>query len=140
MYNLCMMNRENRFPPAAICKDSKPLLSRRVAGLPFLGQQDLYAKFHVDEPWDGPHNKTLLTQMPSVYAPVLRKDEPRISTYYQVFTGPSTLFDDGLGPKLSDIKDEISNTLMVVEAGSPDPWTKPEDTLYEKDKSFPKLG
>jgi hypothetical protein len=57
-----------------------------------------------------------------------------------VFTGPGTLFEDELGPRLLDVKDGTSNTLMVVEAGSPVPWTKPEDVQFEETKPMPKLG
>ena len=129
-----------RFPPAAIrSKDGKPLLSWRVAILPYVEQKPLYEKFHLDEPWDSPHNKTLLKEIPSVYAPVVRGAEPRISTYFQVFTGPGTLFDDKLGTKISDVFDGVSNTLVVVEAATPVPWTKPEDLEYDKDKPLPKL-
>jgi Protein of unknown function (DUF1559) len=131
---------ERRLPPTAIRKNGKPLLSWRVAILPYLGQQALYDKFHLDEPWNSPHNKKLLTQMPDVYAPVVRFDEPRISTYYQVFTGPGTLFEDELGPRLRDVKDRTSSTLMVVEAGSPVPWTKPEDIPFDGKKPMLKLG
>lgn len=131
---------ERRLPPAAIRKNGKPLLSWRVAILPYLGQRALYDKFHLDEPWNSPHNQKLLTQMPDVYAPVVRFDEPRISTYYQVFTGPGTLFDDELGPRLLDVKDGTSNTLMVVEAGSPVPWAKPEDIPFDGKKPMLKLG
>ena len=45
----------------------KPLLSWRVAILPYLGHQDLYNKFNLDEPWDSAHNKALLKEMPSMY-------------------------------------------------------------------------
>ena len=57
-------------PPAAL-RDSGglPLLSWRVLLLPYLGHNDLYRRFHLDEPWDGPHNKALLAEMPEVYAP-----------------------------------------------------------------------
>ncbi len=34
----------------------------------------------------------------------------------------------------------MSITLMVVEAGSPVPWTKPEDIAYDPEKPLPKLG
>ncbi len=66
---------QGHFPPAAITgKDGKPLLSWRVAILPYLvdydgrPQDDLFKAFHLDEPWDGPHNKALLARMPAVFA------------------------------------------------------------------------
>jgi RNA polymerase sigma factor (sigma-70 family) len=142
MHNFASTSKETRFAPAAIRKDGtgKPLLSWRVAVLPYLEQQALYQKFHLDEPWDSPHNKALLKEMPDVYAPVIRTDEPKGATYYQVFTGPGAMFEDPLGPKLLDIKDGTSNTIMVVEAGSPVPWTKPEDLEIARDKPLPPLG
>jgi hypothetical protein len=142
MHNFAANSKETRFAPPAIRKDGKPLLSWRVAILPYIDQQGqaLHDKFHLDEPWNSPHNKMLLNQMPDVYAPVLRTDEPRGSTYYQVFTGPGALFEDELGPRLQNVKDGTSNTIMVVEAGSPVPWTKPEDISYDKEKPLPRLG
>src|SRR5262249_3382628 len=66
-----------QLPPGAIySKDGKPLLSWRVALLPYLesGDPTLYGRFHLDEPWDSPHNIKLLNEMPAVYrAPT---DEP----------------------------------------------------------------
>jgi len=45
------------FPSAAICDDDgKPLLSWRVAVLPYIGEKTLYQKFKLDEPWNGPTN------------------------------------------------------------------------------------
>jgi hypothetical protein len=140
MNNFAARSAGNRFAPAAIRKDGKPLLSWRAAILPYLDQQALYDKFHLDEPWNSPHNRTLLNKMPDLYAPVVRTDEPRGSTYYQVFTGPGALFENKLGPNLADIRDGTSNTLMVAEAGSPVPWTKPEDLSYDPEKPLPKLG
>ncbi|MBV9126015.1 MAG: DUF1559 domain-containing protein, partial [Planctomycetes bacterium] len=53
----------NFMPPAAICgKDGRPLLSWRVAILPYIEQQNLYNQFRLDEPWDSPTNKKLLAQ------------------------------------------------------------------------------
>src|SRR5262245_11036025 len=49
-----------KLPPAAICdKAGKPLLSWRVAILPFIEQNALYKQFKLDEPWDSEHNKKL---------------------------------------------------------------------------------
>ncbi len=54
---------------AAICdKDGKPLLSWRVAILPFIEQKALFDKFHLDEPWDSEHNLKLAKEvLPGVY-------------------------------------------------------------------------
>jgi len=55
-------------PPAYLAdKQGKPLLSWRVALLPYLGQQDLYKKFRLNEPWDSAHNRELISLMPDVY-------------------------------------------------------------------------
>ena len=43
-----------------------PLLSWRVAILPFIGEQNLYNRFRLDQPWDSPHNIALLPLMPAL--------------------------------------------------------------------------
>ena len=65
----------NAFPgPAITDKDGKPLLSWRVAILPYIEQQGLYKKFKLDEPWDSPHNKALFKEMPPIYVCPSRAD------------------------------------------------------------------
>src|SRR6516165_4525732 len=55
-------------PPAAIADaDGSPLLSWRVAILPFIEQDGLYKQIKLDEPWDSEHNKKLIAQMPEIY-------------------------------------------------------------------------
>lgn len=80
------------FPPAASSdKNGKPLLSWRVLLLPFLDQNNLYKQFHLDEAWDSPHNKKLADMVLKVYTIPGQKE--RGKTYYQVFVGPSTMFE-----------------------------------------------
>ncbi len=45
----------------------KGLLSWRVAILPMLGYKSLYEEFHLDEPWDSEHNKSLIPKMPKEF-------------------------------------------------------------------------
>jgi len=138
---------EKRFPPAAVYgRDGSPLLSWRVAILPYIGEKELHAQFHLDEPWDGAHNKPLLKKMPKVYEPVATSSTAG-TTYYQGFNGKGAFFDEpgGIPPVKDDnpflaIGDGTSNTLMVVEAATPVPWTKPEDVKYTPGKPAPKLG
>jgi hypothetical protein len=128
-------------PTQAICdKGGKPLLSWRVAILPYIEQGALYKKFKLDEAWDSEHNKKLLPLMPSIYLAPARKAARPGETFYQVFTGP-----DGLYPKpdskvgLVRITDGLSNTILVAEAAKSVPWTKPEDIVVPA-MGVPKLG
>jgi hypothetical protein len=141
MHNFASGQPTPSLPPAAILsKDGKPLLSWRVALLAHGDQKALYEKFHLDERWDSPHNKALLDQIPEVYTPVIKKDEPKGSTYYQVFFGPGAVFDGDVGTEFTAVRDGTSNTLMVAEAAKPVPWTKPEDLPFDNNKPLPKLG
>lgn len=129
------------FPPQALAdKNGKPLLSWRVAILPFIEQDNLYRQFKLDEPWDSEHNKKLLEQMPKIYAPVNVKGAEKSKTYYQGFAGKGSFFEPGEKISFVDIPDGTSNTIMIVEAGDPVPWTKPEDLPFDPDKPLPKLG
>jgi hypothetical protein len=132
-----------RFPAVAICKGGTPLLSWRVAILPFLDIYKgtrLYRKFRLDEPWDSAHNRELLKEMPSQYAAVGRDDAPEYSTYYQAFVGPGALFDGDEGTVAEDVTDGIGSTLMIAEAAEPVPWTKPDDLRFNREKPLPRLG
>ncbi|MBI3408685.1 MAG: sigma-70 family RNA polymerase sigma factor [Planctomycetes bacterium] len=122
---------------AVYSKDGKPLLSWRVLILPYIDQDALYQAFKLDEPWDSEHNKKLLDQMPPLYRVGTK---PKSATFYQVFTGPDTVFEGKIGTKLADIVKGAANTLMVVEAGEAVPWTKPDDLVYDPKKKLPALG
>ncbi len=86
MINYAEVHQGRMTAPAIYGKDGKALLSWRVAILPYLDQNSLYKQFHLNEPWDSPHNRKLMeTNVPKVYAPVGKTDTPRWRTYYQVF-------------------------------------------------------
>ncbi len=120
------------FPkPAITDKDGKPLLSWRVAILPYIEQQELYNKFHVDEPWDSPHNKALIKEMPVTYACPSRPPTAPGMTTYQGFVGPGAFFEEGKATGIADITDGTSNTIMFVEAKEAVTWTKPDDLKFD---------
>ena len=133
----------NTYPPAAIVgKDGKPLLSWRVAILPYIERQDLYAKFHLDEPWDSEHNQALIDSMPATYAcPSTPRPAPGTTTY-RVLAGKGTAFEGAEGHAVREFLDGTSMTLLVVEAPGPVPWTKPDELAFDPDpaKPLPKLG
>lgn len=127
---------------AIYSKDGKtPLLSWRVAILPYIEHQDLYKEFKLDEPWNSEHNKKLIAKMPKLYeAPVAAKKKDG-ETYYQVFTGPDTVFNGAKKMKFTDIADGTSNTLLAAEAKDSVIWTKPDDLTVPKDKDkLPAVG
>jgi RNA polymerase sigma factor (sigma-70 family) len=132
----------NAFPPQAISGNGKPLLSWRVAILPYLGEEEkaLHGQFKLDEPWDSAHNTALLAKMPEVYAPVIETGGEGSRTYYQAFAGKGAFFEEGQKISYAQITDGTVSTLMVVEADKPVPWTKPEDIVYVPDQPLPKLG
>jgi uncharacterized protein DUF1559 len=81
----------NYFPPYITAKNGKPLLSWRVALLLFVGQDNLFKQFKLDESWDGPNNRKLLDRCPPIYLSRRHKD-PSL-TCYQGYMGKDTLFD-----------------------------------------------
>ena len=88
----------NAFPrPAITDKDGKPLLSWRVAILPYIEQQELYNKFKLDEPWDSPHNKALIKEMPPIYVCPSRANVEPGTTTYRVFVGQGRDLREGPG-------------------------------------------
>jgi hypothetical protein len=136
-------------PPAALSsvknRDGKPLLSWRVAILPYIEQAPLYQQFDLELPWDHPHNKKLIDKMPEIYVlPGIKTKDPGL-THYQVLVGPGTAFERRkgqtlTGTRLVEMHDGTSNTIMVVEAAEPVIWTKPDDVPYDPKQPVPKLG
>jgi hypothetical protein len=129
------------FPPAAIAdKESKPLLSWRVAILPYVEQAPLYNQFKLDEPWDSPHNIKLIEFMPKLYCLPGEKPREPFATRYQVFVGKGAAFEGTKGLPWTAFSDGTSNTLLVAEAAQPVPWTKPDDMAYDPAGPLPPLG
>jgi prepilin-type processing-associated H-X9-DG protein len=135
--------------PAATITDSrgKPLLSWRVALLPYLGERDLYAQFRLDEPWDSPHNRALVARMPAVYACPSEPRRARGMTRYQAVVGPNaglgvvgTMFEARRGVDIREATDGTSNTILVAEAATLVPWTRPDDLRYAQDAPLPSFG
>ena len=112
-----------RFPAAAIySKDGQPLLSWRVAILPYLGLDNLYKQFHLDEPWDSPHNIKLSNVPVAAYlSPMMKNnmtpDKKSFLTTYVVPVGPGTAFEGKEGMTKKDIKNGTSKTIMAARSG-----------------------
>lgn len=121
------------FPPGVV-RDAqgRPLHSWRVLLLPFLERRDLYAKYRIDEPWDGPNNRKLHGVDMPLFSCESRTGGTKAAgeTPYVVVAGPRTAFPDGRCVALSEVSDDPGQTLLVVEIeGSGIHWMEPRD-LY----------
>lgn len=127
-------NQHGRFPPQAVrAADGRPLYSWRVLILPYMEAQGLHDRFHLDEPWDSPHNRALIAEMPSTFRPFT--DAPPGTTFLQAAIGPGTVWDDPAGLPYGEdglvaaVPDGTDQTLVTVEAAHPVPWTAPMDVV-----------
>jgi type II secretory pathway pseudopilin PulG len=142
--SLAILNYEaaNRtYPPRAILdKQGKPLLSWRVAILPYLEENNVYREFRLDEPWDSEHNKKLIAKMPATYA------NPSFTTpgktTYLAPAGDDTILSSKKGTQIRDVVDGTSKTILLLEA-DPDravEWTRPDDYEVDEKQPFNGLG
>jgi hypothetical protein len=131
-----------RLPPAAISDQrGKPLLSWRVAILPYLGKEELYAAFHLDESWDSPHNLALLNQMPHEFGCPADIDAGPGKSGYRALVGRGTAFEPDFKPvRFGDFADGVDETILIGESRLAVPWTKPEDLYLDTGGLLRALG
>lgn len=130
---LAMLNHhdaQGKFPLSAP-PNSQPGLSWRVHLLPYLGEEELYRQFNLNEPWDSATNKPLVEKMPQVYMHPNVRGLEKGRTVYVVPAGSETVFPPGDALTFAQVRDGTSNTILLLEV---DPsraviWTQPEDWL-----------
>jgi Protein of unknown function (DUF1559) len=125
--------------------NGKQRLSWRVHILPYIEQHALYSQFKLDEPWDSPHNKSLLPKMPNIYSSSnasipFGNGTHDGKTTVQAPVGKGTIYGQAKATTFHNIEDGSSNTAWIVEV-KPEravPWTSPQD--YEFDVADPAKG
>lgn len=119
-------------PPVVHDAAGKPLYSWRVLILPFLGYQDLYDSYQLDQPWDSPANTYLLTKMPREYCSIRSPDawekhEPNVF----LLTGTGTIFPPSGPISRNEILD--SPTLLLIQSNNGSiAWSEPGDVDTQK--------
>ncbi len=129
------------FPPADKYRgeDGKHHLSWRVHILPYIEQGGkLYNEFHLDEPWDSPHNKKLIARVPDIYMTYSLGIPPAVPielgyTTFLTPVGKDTAFGGAESVTFPKFTDGTSNTVVLVEVKSEKavPWTAPDDYAFD---------
>jgi hypothetical protein len=127
-----------KLPPAYIANaNGRPLHSWRVLILPYIdGYGALYTKYNFNEPWDGPNNGKLASQIPPIYrCPTDTNRGPNKSVYTNYFAvvGPETAMPDGTGIRIEKISDGTAHTIALIEArGMEVNWMEPRDLSIDE--------
>ena len=120
----------------------RPLLSWRVHILPYLEENELYKQFHLDEPWDSPHNIKLIDKMPDIYALPNSPAQKQGRTCIVRPAGEKTTCPGKKAVAIKEIEDGTSNTIMLVEVDEKHAvvWTKPDDIEINLEQPLNGLG
>lgn len=113
----------HRFPDAVQIGPKDIPHSWRVSILPYLGLQELYKQYKLEEPWDSPNNSRVLKSMPTVYQGLSEGSH----TSVMGFVGPETSF----GKSLAVLSRGSDLTVMAASIKTEIPWTKPEDIAVQ---------
>lgn len=126
-------------PQALVDRDGNRLLSWRVLLLPYLDQEELYKQFKLDEAWDSPHNRQLISKMPKVYAggdKGLTEEQIKngLTPVLAPLTKDTVMGRPGKPLHFADVIDGTSNTILLVQALPEHAvvWTKPDDLLIDE--------
>ena len=106
--------------------------SWRALILPHFDLDALYKMLQLQQPWDGPNNKTTighsLSQCMSARATPLSARQALPQTSYVAVVGPNAAWEGEKSRKLSDFGNDASHTIMLVEVtNSGIAWAEPRD-------------
>ncbi|MBN2579807.1 MAG: DUF1559 domain-containing protein [Pirellulales bacterium] len=123
--------------PEAITRDAngKPLLSWRAQILPMMEYGPLYDRLRHDEPWNSTHNAKICgpVPIPTFQCPDAYRGTNDCTTNYLAVIGPGTAWRKEGPVKSSDLPDDNSRTVMVVETvNSGVHWAEPYDLTVEE--------
>ena len=77
-------------PPDVLGSEGQPAHSWRVLILPYLDEKELYDRYNLDEPWNGPNNRQLADQMPEAYKCWTDDKDQTTFTNYLAIVGPDS--------------------------------------------------
>ncbi|MBL8817836.1 MAG: DUF1559 domain-containing protein [Planctomyces sp.] len=100
-------------------------LSWRVHLLPALGLKALHSEFHLDEPWDSEHNKTLISRMPTIFGTDPKSGKTQLRSFLRL-DGSG---DGGEYTRVRDVLDGSEQTALLFYVGQSQAitWTQPDN-------------
>jgi hypothetical protein len=94
---------------------------------------EVYKAYRFDEPWDGPNNAKLASQIGDFYRRKELDPDASCEASFVAVVGWETAWPGACARSRSDLADGASGTIMVVEmATSHIPWMKPEDLQFDQ--------
>ena len=123
-------------PPAYVADNKgRPMHSWRVLLLASMGYpaRSTYDAYNFNEPWDGPNNQKLASQMNSIYACPNHGDRAeKFLTSYVAFVGPQAAFTGKTPTSLNSIIKINPRTIMLCEIDNIEiKWMEPKDINLE---------
>lgn len=112
--------------PPAVTRDAegRPAHSWRVLILPELEYLGLYGRYRWDEPWDGPWNRTLWSEMPREYGQLRGETETRV----HAIRGELTAWPSSGARTADELRERAMPPWLIVEIDErPIPWMSPGD-------------
>ena len=96
-------------------------------------QQRLYDKIRLDEPWDSAANSVFHDQMPQLFSFHGEYQPGKSFTNYLAVVGPGTMWPGRDSREDSEIQDDPSETVLVVENRDLKVnWMQPRDHMAEE--------
>jgi hypothetical protein len=107
----------------------------RALLLPFFDEQDRYAQYRFDEPWNSEHNLRLASELAKTgWHPYACPEEGRtVETSYVAVIGSHTAWPGAAWRNIAEFTDGTSDTILVVEVvDSGIRWTEPRDFAFDQ--------
>jgi hypothetical protein len=117
------------FPPAYITDENgRPMHSWRVLIYPYIEGSTALAGYDFNEPWDGPNNRKLASQMPDIFRCPAHSKGASGETHYVAVVGDETIWRQSKSMSFTEMLDGSTNTIALVEAvDSGINWLEPRD-------------
>jgi len=119
-------------PPYLTDAVGVPTQSWRLSILPYIEQEALLKEYIRSEAWNGPTNSLLAARMPKIYALHGDYRPGTTTTNYLGIVGTQTVWQPNTKVASRDVKDGVSNTLLIVEnRGLNVHWMEPRDLDFD---------